>query len=687
VIYRIFFIAFCSILVLPRFSPTTPLNYIYIGFDSSWQLALQYAFRDNLIFGKDVIFTYGPLFFLHLADGLFIPKIYFILSGSFQLTYLIIGLNLIFEKIKNIKPIAWLPVLFITLFAGATLRQVMVYYVLFSTLFLFHGLQNNNVKYIILSILGALICFYIKIDTGFPLLFAVIAGVIFFCVKSKQKLNSIKLCVFLFALLILSSVLLNVNIFNYLEGGFYIIMGYGEVMNIILPSSNMLLNRLVYSYIVLIISVLITVAYYFYKKKLDGLILFQIFVLCGFTFIFYKKGTTLSVVENVKYAIESLAFVSLWFSITVFQNSKLKYIFIAHFFILNMLSPNLSIAKNCSKIYPVKKTINNFKRNFKCRNLFPRDSILLSFSKLEQEIGIDSLSKINFENDTIDMPEYKYLCKIEENMKGLFALRNDSRSFNKDRYLAQKIYLPYSAREKVKNKTVDIYPRDIHFAYYNKLNYQPRPTLQNYCAYNKYLDFKNSETVNISNNSAVDFIIWDCIFGWIGRYKFWDAPLTMKNILENYEWDETIYQNNVEWKLLLKKRNEIKKIFFDEKFKIDTFKLNQLYKLPIEKNKLLTAKIKVEDKPLHKILKTIYRSNKIRIEINLLENRIMKKHTVYRNILKNGVIINKYIRQHNQYDELQLFKHNFETLKNVESIKIVADPTYFKEDITIEILN
>lgn len=39
-------------------------GHVNAGLDPSWQFSLHMAFENNLIFGKDYIFTYGPLGFL-----------------------------------------------------------------------------------------------------------------------------------------------------------------------------------------------------------------------------------------------------------------------------------------------------------------------------------------------------------------------------------------------------------------------------------------------------------------------------------------------------------------------------------------------------------------------------------------------------------------------------------------------
>ncbi|AEE13958.1 hypothetical protein Thena_0311 [Thermodesulfobium narugense DSM 14796] len=46
------------------------------GLDPSWQFAMNYAFEHRLIFGKDIIFTYGPLGFLATPGPMYLPLIF-----------------------------------------------------------------------------------------------------------------------------------------------------------------------------------------------------------------------------------------------------------------------------------------------------------------------------------------------------------------------------------------------------------------------------------------------------------------------------------------------------------------------------------------------------------------------------------------------------------------------------------
>lgn len=58
-------VAYIAILLLPR-NP----GVVSLSLDTSWSLTLQWAYLQGLQFGKDIIFTYGPLGFLEVGDVL-----------------------------------------------------------------------------------------------------------------------------------------------------------------------------------------------------------------------------------------------------------------------------------------------------------------------------------------------------------------------------------------------------------------------------------------------------------------------------------------------------------------------------------------------------------------------------------------------------------------------------------------
>ena len=71
--YTYFILFFIASLIIPRHIFNTPS----FGLDASWQIAINLAIKENLKFGKDFIFTYGPWGFLATSLPQFVSS-YFI---------------------------------------------------------------------------------------------------------------------------------------------------------------------------------------------------------------------------------------------------------------------------------------------------------------------------------------------------------------------------------------------------------------------------------------------------------------------------------------------------------------------------------------------------------------------------------------------------------------------------------
>jgi len=98
-----------------------------------------------------------------------------------------------------------------------------------------------------------------------------------------------------------------------------------------------------------------------------------------------------------------------------------------------------------------------------------------------------------------------------------------------------------SLQKIVGHKSIDVMPVEISQVYFNNLNYNPRPVIQSYSAYNAYLDSLNREKI-LSNKSA-DFILFSV--GTIDdRCAFFDESTTKLALVSKYK-PETIINNQI----------------------------------------------------------------------------------------------------------------------------------------------
>lgn len=89
--------------------------------------------------------------------------------------------------------------------------------------------------------------------------------------------------------------------------------------------------------------------------------------------------------------------------------------------------------------------------------------------------------------------------------------------------------------EVIGEKTVDIYPWETIISYPNKLNWTPRPVYQTYITYTPWLDAKNADFY--ASERAPEFIIWHyhSYQDIDNRYPFSSDPLTLQALLNHYQ--------------------------------------------------------------------------------------------------------------------------------------------------------
>ena len=113
-------------------------------------------------------------------------------------------------------------------------------------------------------------------------------------------------------------------------------------------------------------------------------------------------------------------------------------------------------------------------------------------------------------------------------------------------------------KAKIKDNTVDVFPWNIHMILENKLNYKPRPVIQSYSAYNKYLEDLNFNYFN--SEKAPEFVFYD-YESIDGRYPLFDESKVNLVLSKNYQISDTLTHNNRKM-LLLKKKTDAKPLKF-----------------------------------------------------------------------------------------------------------------------------
>lgn len=203
-------------------------------------------------------------------------------------------------------------------------------------------------------------------------------------------------------------------------------------------------------------------------------------------------------------------------------------------------------------------------------------------------------------------------------------------------------------RKRIGNKTVDVYPWDYSYIAANDLNWQPRPLLQSYASYTRWLD--NLNVKHFSSSTAPEFLLWELekitydIFGGNmesidGRYLLNDEPDLLLTLLSNYKL--IAKQAGKRPVLLYQKRTTKQKLISKEIGSIET-SWNTWIDVPDSAAGLLRAQVHLQHSLLGKIKSFLYKDDAVYCYY-LLANGDIKQYRVVPRTMDYGLWINPMI--------------------------------------------
>ncbi len=215
-----------------------------LGLDSSWMLSLNMALAQGLVWGKDIIFTYGPLGYLSTGMPFEASKV---LIVFFYIFIVANGFYFIYYTIKSKpekKDYIFLFVIFFCLGYFLFLRDAITLYFYFLFHVFHYVTHRNRVSFFVLSII-AILAFFIKVNVGI-----VLNGVLLYFIAynsffgDRKKLQNVLFAIIHFIAIVGFSWLLNVDILLYVKNSISIINSYNDAM-VIVPSKMSLYGALI----------------------------------------------------------------------------------------------------------------------------------------------------------------------------------------------------------------------------------------------------------------------------------------------------------------------------------------------------------------------------------------------------------------------------------------------------------
>ena len=264
----------------------------------------------------------------------------------------------------------------------------------------------------------------------------------------------------------------------------------------------------------------------------------------------------------------------------------------------------------------------------------------------------------------------------------------------------------------IEQKTIDFFPWEISYIIPNKLNYHPRPMLQNGCLFAPpQIDNINAEF--ISSKKSAEFFIWELnpnksLEGIDTRYIFNSDGKFLFEFLNNYK----IIEKEKDFLLLQKTsrpRFNSPSILGNE-----NYKFHEWINIPDVKNGVLKAKFEIHQTFSGKIKSLLYKEEEYYIEYEL-DNGAVFQHRFSRDNSMTGLWINPYlIRVSNELigekvkrirfsfsdkeflvkDEINIlweqftFKDTIESSKqNIHSAELIVSKKYDFENINNDLEN
>jgi len=235
-INRFFFFSFSLVIFfvsLILLFPSTLFSKIRTGLDPSWLIGLHLAKHYNFIFGEDIIFTYGPLGYFIAKLPIYVSKYQFFLLDTFLFANTVFVLHF---SIKRLKSYLSITLLFFCVFLLGSLwinpSHLEKYVFLLQVFMLLHFVSTGNFATLFLAMIITVFGFYLKLNTGIFMMVSM--GALFFfrlIFPQKYSRKSIISFILLFLLLlIIATLILNVDFLGYLIGGFHISNSYIDAM-------------------------------------------------------------------------------------------------------------------------------------------------------------------------------------------------------------------------------------------------------------------------------------------------------------------------------------------------------------------------------------------------------------------------------------------------------------------------
>lgn len=417
----------------------------WLGLDISWQMTLNHAVVKNWTWGKDIIYTYGPLGFLATRIGLGVSRWVYVLFDLFLIANFFFLFKDFILTAYN-KALAAITILVFTLilspFHGGDIGWVLLIFIYY---WLYKAYQAPRFSYFIMLSLLIACCFFIKLNAGLiGIIFLAAALVNSLVFKKIKLLPAVIALAMALAMIAVGAMLLHVSLPGYTRGAIEIIRGYNDVM-FFTDQTN-----------------------FGMEKNLNILFLIITSLLAAYGIFLLKEKKT----------------------------SQLYFIAISIVYIYLLRKQSF-----------VRNDIQHLSEFFYYAPLVLLFGNLLHTERVQRvtlgAITMTGVIALLFITETRPLLR-AFDARFTQHEEYFELLKNyNSKPFV---YQKDKRHIPQRILDKIGNQTVDVFPWDSEYIIENNLNYHPRPVFQSFSAYTPYLQEANYE---FYRSKGPKYIIYD----------------------------------------------------------------------------------------------------------------------------------------------------------------------------------
>ncbi len=599
--------------------PLPTEGYMINSIDPSWLLGLNHAKNIGVTWGDNFDFTYGPLFYLATRFSWGCSKYAFITYDLFYFLNLFAVFFISYKKSQD-KLLAAIIIILVVLITPAYIGGGNA--LVWSFLLIFWIRQNMDTPHWVFYLLQSVIMcmlFFMKLNTGlisFVFYYASLSYIFFF-----KKDNRIVLSLYALlpiVLIVILAQVLKVAVQGYFFAAFNMVSGYNEIMYLEDPLTGQMTFLAIF-FMVLLVS---TLGYTLFWEKgifsrreqlYKGLVI--LFLCAAGLFVIYKQGFVRADSGHMLEFFKCCTLMIL--CICIFQGGKIKKWILPIVLLLFLPIGYAGIKLGQG-----------------------------NFIGWEQKID----KSIYFKEIAAFTPESAY--RIHPNNS----------------------QIPVSVKSKIGNSTIDMYPWNAYMLLENKLNYQPRPVMQSYVAYTKYLENKNFDYYNSAKAPKYVIYAYD-LENLDQRYSFFDEPKMQLALVNNYTMVEAFEMNGSRFLLLEKNKDASPvKLEFVKEYAL-------LLSSPIVPKEGIYYEVEMYKSLGNKIEGILKYSPPVKLEVRNMENG-KRDYKTSVPLLQTGFFGTVHIE--NTYDfEAFLKKNTISRTKRVKFYKINPSGDDFKDKIRV----